>query len=165
MGRYAVQQASRCLPGAASRSRWEPARGVCGQHSQLPSLSATRAVSMAGQRHHEAAPGQCPVASPRGRVCSSPLAGLESATASSSLHAPAPPATGGGHPAAERACRATPPGGRPFSCPARPLSLVVGRTAGMQCPCLDHWPTYHQADRASQQALLSSSGYRQRKET
>jgi hypothetical protein len=39
--------------------RWEPARGVCGQHPQLPSLSPAGAVSMAWQSHRQASPGEC----------------------------------------------------------------------------------------------------------
>ena len=53
-------------PGAASRSRWQSAHGVCGQHPQLPSLPVARAVSMAGQRYGEAAPSECTPASARG---------------------------------------------------------------------------------------------------
>ena len=53
-------------PGAASRSRWQSAYGVCSQHPQLPSLPIARTVSMAGQRYGEAAPGECPPASARG---------------------------------------------------------------------------------------------------
>jgi hypothetical protein len=45
-------------PGAAPRSRWQPARGVWSQHPQLSVLSAPRAVSMARAVHEEAAPGQ-----------------------------------------------------------------------------------------------------------
>ena len=48
-------------PRAASRNRWQPARGVCGQHPQLSSLPSARAVPVAGQHHQEAAPGQCAV--------------------------------------------------------------------------------------------------------
>lgn len=45
-------------PGTASRSRWQPACGVCGQQPQLSSLPPARTVSMAGACHEEAAPGQ-----------------------------------------------------------------------------------------------------------
>jgi hypothetical protein len=40
-------------PGAAPRSRWQPAPGVWSQHSQLSVLSAARAVSMARACHEE----------------------------------------------------------------------------------------------------------------
>jgi len=53
-------------PGAASRSRWQSAHGVCSQHPQLPSLPIARTVSKAGQRYGEAATGECPPASARG---------------------------------------------------------------------------------------------------
>jgi hypothetical protein len=50
-------------PGAASRSRWQPTRGVCGQHSQLSPLPAARAMSMEWQRDRETSPGERPAAS------------------------------------------------------------------------------------------------------
>jgi hypothetical protein len=40
------------------RNRWEPARGVCGQHPQLSPLSSAGAVSLARKCHCEAAPGE-----------------------------------------------------------------------------------------------------------
>jgi hypothetical protein len=58
-----------CCKRAAHRSRREPARGLCGQHPQLPPLSPTGTVSMAWQRRHQASSGQCTAASPRHRVC------------------------------------------------------------------------------------------------
>ncbi len=70
--------------------RWEPACGVRCQHWQLPSLSSARPVPMAGQGDSEAASGEWALASPQDRVGSSPVAGLEPETLSSSL--PAPPA-------------------------------------------------------------------------
>jgi hypothetical protein len=45
--------------------RGKPACGVCRQHPQLPSLSATGTVSMARRRHQKAAPGQRAAPSPR----------------------------------------------------------------------------------------------------
>ena len=53
-------------PGTASRDRWKSARGVCGQHSRLPPLSATRALSMEWQCYREASPGECAAASAPG---------------------------------------------------------------------------------------------------
>ncbi len=61
-------------PRAAQGSRWELACGLCGQHPQLSPLSPAGTVSMTGQRHRQAAPGECALASPRRRFCSSPLA-------------------------------------------------------------------------------------------
>ena len=58
-------------PRTAQRGRREPARGVCGQHSQLPPLPVAGAVSMAGLRHQETAPGERAAASPGRRGCSS----------------------------------------------------------------------------------------------
>jgi hypothetical protein len=52
---------------SAQRSRREPARGLCGQHPQLSPLSPAGTVSMAGQRHRQAAPGERALASPRRR--------------------------------------------------------------------------------------------------
>ncbi len=57
-----------CGARATPRSRWEPAYGLCGQHPQLPPLPAAGAVSMAGQRHRQAAPGERTAASTRRRV-------------------------------------------------------------------------------------------------
>jgi hypothetical protein len=73
-------------PRAAPRSRWEPARGVCGQYSQLSALSAARAVPMAGQRHEKAAPGQYSVTSIDHWKCTAPLAGLEPSGPPASLY-------------------------------------------------------------------------------
>jgi hypothetical protein len=55
-------------PGAASRSRWQSAPGVCGQHSRLPSVSTARTVPMGGTCHGKTAPGQCAAASAAGGV-------------------------------------------------------------------------------------------------
>jgi hypothetical protein len=52
--------------GAASRGRWQSARGVCGQHSPLPPVSAARAVSMEWERDRQASPGECAAASAPG---------------------------------------------------------------------------------------------------
>jgi len=49
--------------GATSRSRREPTHSVCGQHSQLPPLPSSRAVSMEWHCHGKAAPGECAAAS------------------------------------------------------------------------------------------------------
>ncbi len=48
-----------CCTRATQGSRREPARGLCGQHPQLPPLSPTGTVSMAWQRRHQASSGQC----------------------------------------------------------------------------------------------------------
>ncbi len=52
-----------CGARATPRSRWESAHGLCGQHPQLPPLPSAGAVSMAGQRHRQAAPGERAAAS------------------------------------------------------------------------------------------------------
>src|SRR5260221_2529230 len=73
-------------PGAASRSRWQPARGVCGQHPQLPPLPTARAVPMAGQRYRETAPGQSPLASSGRWSGSCALERLEPEASSAGVH-------------------------------------------------------------------------------
>jgi hypothetical protein len=55
-----------CSKRAASRSRREPARGLCGQHAQLSPLSSARAVSMEWERDRQTAPGKrAPPSAPR----------------------------------------------------------------------------------------------------
>ncbi len=68
MARSVAPPASRLWRTSDAESRWEPAHGLCGQHPQLPPLPAAGAVSMAGQRHRQAAPGERAAASTRRRV-------------------------------------------------------------------------------------------------
>jgi hypothetical protein len=74
MGRSAVQQVSSFTPMSGVEKPTAACACVCGQHSQLPSVPAARAVSMEWQCDSKAAPGECAVASRDGRFCSSPLA-------------------------------------------------------------------------------------------
>ena len=84
------QSAAFC-PIAVPRSRWQPARGVWSQYSQLPPLSITKASPMEWRGNGKAAPGERPAPSGDGWFCSAPLAGLESQDSPTRLHPSAPP--------------------------------------------------------------------------
>jgi hypothetical protein len=116
--------------GAAPRSRWEPTRGVCRQHSQLPSLSAARAMSMEWQCYGEAAPGQRSPASPQRRGRAAPLARLESKSSLTCVHpTPASP-TGGGTKGTGHHSQSRRPVFASFQSIPGALSALLGRAPG-----------------------------------
>src|SRR5712692_1378322 len=84
---------------------------------------------MAGQRHRQAAPGTCALASPRRRFCSSPLAGLESETSSTSVHASASTATRGSAGGAGSLCLPSSRACAPLPGTARTGSARLSRAA------------------------------------
>ena len=94
-GTLRCQASQKLLPHEHRRARrWQPARGVWCQHSQLPSVFVTRAVPMEGKLHSQAAPGESAAPSPGGRIGSAALAGLEPAAPAASVLASAPPTPG-----------------------------------------------------------------------
>jgi hypothetical protein len=115
-------QSVTCGTRTAQGSRWKPARGLCGQHPQLPPLSLARAVSMEWQHYCEAASGQCALASPRRWAGPCALERLESETSSASVHASASAATRGSAGGAESLCLPRTRACAPVPCTARPLS-------------------------------------------
>lgn len=125
----------------AQRRRWKPAPGLCRSHQSVSSLSFERAVPVAWQADHKTAPGQCSAASTPGGNCSAALEGLESQTASPSLHAAAPEASGAGGPTQPAHPRHV--AADPFPRPTRPLPALVGRAIGPQCTRANGAPTHH----------------------
>jgi hypothetical protein len=116
-------------PGTAPRTRWEPACGLCGQHSQLPPPSLARAVSMAGLCDQKASSSEYAAASPDRGTGSSPLARLEPATASAGLSTTAQPTPGGPDGAGSSSQLSCHPFAS-FPCAAGALSSQLSRTAG-----------------------------------
>ena len=133
-------------PGAASRSRWQSTRGLCGQHSPLPPLPTARTVSMGGQRHGKAAPGKCAAAPAAGGSCTAALARLEPQNPPTRLHAAGATATHRGQPLASR-CFATCHGRDLLPCTARTLASLMGRAARAQYASCNGWPGHDQAVR------------------
>lgn len=119
-------------PRAAARSRWEFARGLCGQHPQLSSLSLARTMPVGGAHHQETAPGQRVVASIGRRKRAASLARLEASGSSTSHNrAPAPSARRG----PDRASCFCQPGSLasiPFPRRACPFSALVDTATGSQ---------------------------------
>jgi hypothetical protein len=77
-GTLRCQASQQLLPHEHRRARrWELARGVWRQHPQLSSRSVAKASPVAGQRHRQAAPGQCEarISSPSGVSRSSGVTG------------------------------------------------------------------------------------------
>lgn len=133
-------------PGAASRGRWESARGVCSQHSPLPPVSTARAVSMEWRCSHEATAGQCPSASARGWEEPAPLARLEPQRTPTGLHAArAPPTHRGESPTVCPRFAITSSGRDPLSCTTCALASLVGRAARSQYRPSNGWASHHQA--------------------
>jgi hypothetical protein len=91
-----------------------------------------RALSMARQRHCEAAPGEHAAASIDRRACSSPVAGLESETSSTRVHASASAATRGSAGGAGSPCLPRSRACAPVPCTARALSSRLSRAARTQ---------------------------------
>ncbi len=139
--------------------RWQPARGLCGQHSQLPPLPAARAVSMEWPRHQEAAPGECAAASAPGGSRTVALARLEPQRAPAQMSAARATPMHRGEPVATRRREALHSGRDPVPCRAGALASLVGRAARSQCASSNSWSRHDQADRASQQPL-PRSGWR-----
>ena len=133
-------------PGTASRGRWKSARGVCGQHSRLPPMSAARALSMEWQCDREASPGECAAASAPGGSRIVALAGLESQRPPTRLSAAHATATHRGEPIASRRF-ATHRGRDPLPCAARALAPLVGRAVGSQCASSNRRSRHDQAFR------------------
>jgi hypothetical protein len=132
-------------PGAAARSRWKSARGVCGQHSPLPPLSATRAVSMEWQREREASPGECAAASTPDGSRTGALARLEPQRAPARLEAARATPTHRGEPVATRRRAALHSGRDPVPCAASALASLVARAAGSPCASSNSWSPHDQA--------------------
>ncbi len=135
------------LPGASSRSRWQPTRRVCGQHPQLPPLPSTRAVPMEWRCHQEAAPGQRTLASAPGGVCPAALARLEPQNTPACLHAARAPPAPGDEPVVTGRRFATHRRRDPLSRPTRALSSRLARAAGSQCSRFHRWASHDPAVR------------------
>ena len=99
---------------------------------------------MAGQRHREAAPGECAVASTPGGSRTAALARLEPQRTPARLHAArATPTHRGESVATRRFARYR--GGDPLPCPARALASLVGRATSSQCVPSNRWACHDQA--------------------
>ena len=133
---------------AASRSRWKPTRGVWRQHPQLSSLSAARAMPMAGECDGETAPGECVAASAPGGSRTAALARLEPQSAPTRLYATGATATHRGGPVTSHRF-AIRHGRDSLPCAARALAPLVGRVLRSQCPSGHGWASDGQALRRS----------------
>lgn len=130
------------LPGASSRSRWQPARRVCGQHPQLPPLPSARAVPMEWRCHQEAAPGQRTLASAPGGVCPAALARLEPQNTPACLHAARAPPAPGDEPVATCRHFATHRVRDPVSRTTCAVSFRLSSAAGSQCSRFHSWASH-----------------------
>jgi hypothetical protein len=134
-------------PGAASRSRWKSARGVCGQHSQLSPVSAARAVSMEWQRYREASPGECAAAFAPGGSRTGTLARLEPESAPACLSAARATPAHRGEPAASCRRFARQSSSDPFPRTTSALPSLMARAASSQCSRFHVWASDHQTVR------------------
>jgi hypothetical protein len=134
-------------PRAAPRNRWQPACGVCGQYSQLSSLSPAKASPMAGRRHQKAAPGERPAPPACRWGCATPLAGLESKGPSASLHPTLSPPTRGGSGGVEDPSSSSGHASASFQSCAGTLSALMARATGSQCADAGSLPDHHQGVR------------------
>ena len=124
----------------AQRSR------VWSQHPQLSSLSAARAMSMAGRQNLEAAPGQCAAASALHWPLPTALARLESQRTSACLYPARAAPTPRSEPVASRRF-ATPRERDPLPGATCALAPLVGRAARSQCAPGNFWTSRDQVVR------------------